>query len=107
MLNAFALLLCSTALLAWLNERFLRIPTTVGVTLAAALASVLLMVGDAIGLSFGLREMAQGMLETLDFTDFVLNGILSILLFAGALSIDARQLLRQKASVLTLATVGN
>lgn len=106
MLTAFATLLCSTAVLAWLNERFLRIPTTVGVTLAAALASVLLMVGDAIGLSFGLREMAQGMLETLDFTDFVLNGILSILLFAGALSIDARQLLRQKASVLTLATVG-
>ncbi len=106
MLSAFAVLLCSTALIAWVNERFLRIPTTVGVTLSAAVASGLLMVLDALGFSLGLREMAQSLLETLDFTDFVLNGILSILLFAGALSLDARQLLRQRASILTLAVFG-
>ena len=106
MLNAFALLLCSTALLAWLNERFLRIPTTVGVTLAAALASGLLIALDAAGFGLGLRDMVQSELETLDFTDFVLNGILSILLFAGALSLDARQVLRQWRSILTLAVFG-
>jgi CPA1 family monovalent cation:H+ antiporter len=105
-LSAFVVLLVGTALLAWFNERFLRIPTTVGVTLAAALTSVLLMVADALGPGIGLRDTVQGLLETLDFTDFVLNGILSILLFAGALSLDARQLLRQWASVLTLATFG-
>ena len=106
MLSAFVVLLVGTALLAWFNERFLRIPTTVGVTLAAALTSVLLMVADALGPGIGLRDTVQALLETLDFTDFVLNGILSILLFAGALSLDARQLLRQWASVLTLATFG-
>jgi CPA1 family monovalent cation:H+ antiporter len=105
-LSAFVVLLVGTALLAWFNERFLRIPTTVGVTLAAALTSVLLMVADALGPGIGLRDTVQALLETLDFTDFVLNGILSILLFAGALSLDARQLLRQWASVLTLATFG-
>ncbi len=106
MLTAFAVLLCSTALLAWLNERFVRIPTTVGVTLAAALASGLLMLVDAFGVSLGLRQTAERMLQTLDLTDFVLNGVLSILLFAGALSLDARQLLRQRASILTLAVFG-
>ena len=106
MLTAFVVLLVGTALLAWFNERFLRIPTTVGVTLAAALTSVLLMVADALGPGIGLRDTVEGLLQTLDFTDFVLNGILSILLFAGALSLDARQLLRQWASVLTLATFG-
>lgn len=106
MFTAFVVLLVGTALLAWVNERFLRIPTTVGVTLAAALTSVLLMVADAVGPGIGLRDTVEGMLETLDLTDFVLNGILAILLFAGALSLDARQLLRQWASVLTLATVG-
>ena len=106
MLSAFVVLLVGTALLAWFNERFLRIPTTVGVTLAAALTSVLLMVADALGPGIGLRDTVEGLLQTLDFTDFVLNGILSILLFAGALSLDARQLLRQWASVLTLATFG-
>jgi CPA1 family monovalent cation:H+ antiporter len=105
-LTAFSVLLCSTALLAWLNERYLRIPTTVGVTLAAAVASGLLMLIDAFGVSLGLRETAESLLQTLDFTDFVLNGILSILLFAGALSLDARQLLRQRTSILTLAVFG-
>jgi CPA1 family monovalent cation:H+ antiporter len=104
--SAFVVLLVGTALVAWLNERFLRIPTTVGVTLAAALTSIVLMAVDAFGVGIGLRDTVEGLLETLDFTDFVLNGILAILLFAGALSLDARQLRRQWASVLTLATFG-
>ncbi len=102
MLSAFAVLLCVTALLAYLNERFLHFPTTVGVTLAGALASILLIVLDALGLP-GLRGWAAGVLETLDFTEFVLNGILSVLLFAGALSLNARQMLRQRRSILLLA----
>lgn len=106
MFSAFVVLLVGTALVAWLNERFLRIPTTVGVTLAAALTSIVLMAVDAFGVGIGLRDTVEGLLETLDFTDFVLNGILAILLFAGALSLDARQLRRQWASVLTLATFG-
>jgi len=103
--TAFAVLLCVAAVLAWLNERFVRIPTTVGVTLAGALSSILLIVLDTFGLTFGLRQRAESLLETLDFSTFVLNGILSILLFAGAMSLDARQLLRQRASILTLAGV--
>ncbi|UBV42034.1 sodium:proton antiporter [Deinococcus taeanensis] len=102
MLSAFAVLLCVTALLAYLNERFVHFPTTVGVTLAGALASVILIALDALGLP-GLRGWAAGVLETLDFTNFVLNGILSVLLFAGALSLDTRQMLRQRRSILTLA----
>ena len=102
MLSAFAILLCVTALLAFLNERFLHFPTTVGVTLAGALASIVLIALDALGLP-GLRGWASGVLSTLNFTEFVLNGILSVLLFAGSLSLNARQLLRQRGSILTLA----
>ncbi|MFC4424729.1 cation:proton antiporter [Deinococcus navajonensis] len=102
MLTAFAVLLGITALLAYLNERYLHFPTTVGVTLAGALASVVIFLLSALGLPH-LRDWAAGLLETLDFTEFVLNGILSVLLFAGALGLDARQLLRQRASILTLA----
>lgn len=104
MLTAFAVLLSVTAVLAYLNERTLRFPTTVGVTLAGALASIGLIVLDALGVP-GLRGWAAGLLQTLNFTDFVLNGILSILLFAGALSLDATQMLRQRVSILTLAVL--
>ena len=103
--TAFVVLLCLAAVLAWVNERFIKIPTTVGVTLAGAVASILLIVLDVFGWTFGLKAQAQTLLETLDFTSFVLNGILSVLLFAGALSLDARQLWAQRASILTLASV--
>ena len=104
MATAFAILLCLAAVLGWINERFIKIPTTVGVTLAGAVASILLIVLDTFGLTFGLKAQAQVLLETLDFTTFVLNGILSVLLFAGALSLDARQLWSQRASILTSAS---
>lgn len=103
MLTAFAVLLCVTAFLAYLNERFLHFPTTVGVTLAGALASILLIALDALGIIPGMRGWAATLLKTLNFTDFVLNGILSLLLFAGSLSLDARQMLRQRGSILILA----
>ncbi len=104
-LTAFAVLLAFTALLAYLNERFLQLPTTVGVTLAGALVSVCMILLDTLGVVPGLRGWAMHLLNTLDFTEFVLNGILSVLLFAGALGLDAAQLLRQRASILTLAVL--
>ncbi|MDV6376008.1 cation:proton antiporter [Deinococcus arenicola] len=103
MLTAFAMLLCVTALLAYLNERYIHFPTTVGVTLAGALASIVLITLDAFHLIPGVRGWAAQLLQTLNFTNFVLNGILAVLLFAGALSLDAQQLLRQRGSIMTLA----
>ncbi|WP_309570103.1 sodium:proton antiporter [Deinococcus sp.] len=103
MLTAFAVLLCVTAFLAYLNERFVRFPTTVGVTLAGALAGILLVTLDGVGMIPGVRHWVASLLKTLNFTEFVLNGILSVLLFAGALGLNARQMLRQRASILTLA----
>lgn len=104
-LTAFAILLSFTAVLAYLNERFLRLPATVGVTLAGAVASLVIIVLDATQLFPHLREWAAGLLQTLDFTDFVLNGILSVLLFAGALGLDTDQMLKQRTPILTLSVV--
>lgn len=106
MLAAFAILLGVTAALAWLNERFLRIPTTVGVTLAAALTAMGLTVTHRLGFGNALYDQVVGMLQTLDFSDFVLNGVLSVLLFAGALALDARQVWQQRRSILVLAVFG-
>ena len=102
MLQALAVLLVLTAFFAWVNERTLRLPTTIGVALAGAVSSLLLVTLDELGL-LALRGWAAGLLETLDFTRFVLGGILSILLFAGSLGLDTNELWRQRRSVLILA----
>jgi monovalent cation:H+ antiporter, CPA1 family len=101
-LEPLALLIALTALFAWLNERTLRLPTTVGVTLAGAAASLLLIALDSAGLP-GLRGWAERFITELNFTEFVLGGILSALLFAGALGLDTKEVLRQKRPILILA----
>ncbi|MGL5809547.1 MAG: cation:proton antiporter [Nocardioides sp.] len=104
MLEAVALLIVLTAFFAWLNERTLKLPPTVGVALAGAASSLVLIVLDELGLA-GARGWAERSVEALDFSQFVLGGILSALLFAGALGLDAREVLRRRTSILVLALV--
>jgi CPA1 family monovalent cation:H+ antiporter len=59
MLNIVAICLVITALLAYLNHRFLGMPTTIGV-MAASLAFSLALIGlDAVGVAHGLREYEE------------------------------------------------
>ncbi|HNM96582.1 MAG TPA: sodium:proton antiporter [Marmoricola sp.] len=102
MLQALVILLVVTALFAWFNERTLRLPTTVGVALAGATASAVLIGLDAVGVA-GARGWAENYVASLNFTEFVLGGILSALLFAGALSLDAHEVWRQRRSIAILS----
>ena len=105
MLTAFAVLLCLSALLAWANERWVHLPSTVAVTLAGAASSIVLILLDTQGWTFGLKQQAIELWQALDFTAFVLNGILSLMLFAGAMSLDATLMMRLRAGILTFAGV--
>ena len=68
MLDIAAICLVVTALLAYLNHRFVRLPTTIGV-MAIALGISLVMVGlDALGLDHGLREYEESFLRSIDFS---------------------------------------
>jgi CPA1 family monovalent cation:H+ antiporter len=104
-LTAFAVLLCLSALLAWANERWVHLPSTVAVTLAGAASSIVLILLDTQGWTFGLKQQAIELWQALDFTAFVLNGILSLMLFAGAMSLDATLMMRLRAGILTFAGV--
>lgn len=103
MLTAFAALMAVTTVIAWANERWIKAPATIGVTAGGALAAVALIAADAVGIDFGLREELASLLTRLDFSQFLLQGILSVLLFAGALELDAREMLRQRWAITVLA----
>ena len=82
MLDIAAICLVVTALLAYLNHRFIRLPTTIGV-MAIALGISLAMLGlDALGLDHGLRRYEESFLRSIDFSDVLMQGMLSLLLFA-------------------------
>ena len=106
MLNIAAVFLVITALLAYLNRRFVGMPTTIGV-MATALAFSLALVGlDAAGVAHGLRQYEESLLRSIDFSEVLMQGMLSLLLFAGALHVDLSELSAYRWPVGTLAVLG-
>ena len=94
-----------TALLAYVNHRFIGLPTTIGVMAVALLLSLGLIVLDRLG--FGaLREYEAAMLRSIDFSELLMEGMLSLLLFAGALHIDLSELRAHRWQVGLLAVAG-
>jgi CPA1 family monovalent cation:H+ antiporter len=94
------------ALFSYINYKLLRLPTTIGVTLLVLAASILLI---ALGAVYApIDPFAARLVERLDFSALVLNGMLALLLFAGALDVarDFQELLAQRWSVVVLATIG-
>jgi CPA1 family monovalent cation:H+ antiporter len=101
-----ALLLSITAGFSYVNFRFFRLPTTIGVMLIALLASVVVIAAAHLGLAGGVQEHVSRVLERIDFDDTLLQGMLSFMLFAGALHVNLNDLAEQKLVVTVLATAG-
>ena len=102
--QVIAVLLTLTALFSYLNYRFIRLPTTIGVMLIALIASLALIALQHFGFSIG--PMAARVLQSVDFGQTLLQGMLSFLLFAGALHINLNDLAKQKWVITILAVVG-
>jgi len=103
MLEITATCLVLTALLAYLNFRFIQLPITIGVMVTALLLSLGIIVLDLIGVDFGLHHKMEDMLRAIDFSNVLMQGMLSFLLFAGALHIDLSELRAYRWQVLVLA----
>ena len=102
--QVLAALFTLTALFSYTNHRWIRLPTTVGVMLLALVFSLVLVLLERVGLPF--RAPARAVVEQIDFDRTVLHGMLSFLLFAGALHINLNSLARRKWTIGILATLG-
>jgi len=106
MLEVAVVCLVTTAFLAYLNVRFVGLPTAIG-TMAASLAlSLALVVLEPSGIARGVREYEQALVRSIDFSNVLMQGMLSMLLFAGALHVDLAQLKIYRWPVAALAVLG-
>jgi CPA1 family monovalent cation:H+ antiporter len=103
-LDVVAILITMAALFAWLNHRYLRLPTTIGLMLISLVASLALVVMGRTGVVS--VDPFLRFVAAIDFDEAVLHGMLGALLFAGALHVDLSDLLRQKNVIALLATFG-
>jgi CPA1 family monovalent cation:H+ antiporter len=94
-----------TALFSYINYRVLRMPTTIGVMFIALVVSLGIVALGWLGMDIGQASVAR-ILETIDFNQALLHGMLSFLLFAGAMHIKLEDLTSHKWVITVLATVG-
>ena len=101
--DVIAVFLTLAAVFSWLNDRWLRLPRTIGlmtISLVASLTLLLPIPGTPL-----VEQIVRNMLTELDLRETLLHGVLGFLLFAGALHIRLRDLFQQRWVVLTLASV--
>lgn len=100
-----ALLMVLTALFSYINYRMLHMPTTIGVMFIALVFSLGIVALSWLGFDVGQGRIAK-ILETIDFDQTLLHGMLSFLLFAGAMHIKIEDLRSQKWAIAVLASAG-
>jgi len=104
MYQSFIILLGIATLFTLINIRFLKLPLTIGLMMLGILLSGLLLVVKFV--SPVLFSEIPDIVKDIDFEKFLMNGILSFLLFAGAMHIDIKELRKERASVYTFAILG-
>lgn len=98
-------LISVSALFAYINHRFIGLPTTIGVMIIGMLMSLLVYLLGQFGFA-DIHDQVKHMLGSIDFNKTLLHGMLSFLLFAGALHVNLNDLRKQQWVILSLATVG-
>lgn len=105
LLQITAVLISLTALFSFLNHVFLKLPSTIGVMAISMALSLMLLILGGLGYPL-LLQQEKTLLQGIDFSTTLLHGMLSFLLFAGALHVDLNRLSAMKWIVASLATIG-
>ena len=101
-----AFLIGLSALFGYLNHQFLRVPHTIGLVLMALAASVTVIVIDLVAPDAHVDRLITDVLDQIDFHEALMHGMLSFLLFAGALHVDFSAFRNRLRAIGLLATLG-
>ena len=74
-----SLLLCLAAVFSYINYKYIKLPTTIGIMLLSLLFSLVLLLFGEFG--FSLDEQAEELVKSIDFNEALLHGMLSFLTF--------------------------
>jgi len=106
-MSLFALIACLftlAAVFSYINFRYLGLPNSVGLMLLAFALSFSLIV--LLHLGVDLTTWANLILSKIEFSEALMQGMLSFLLFASALQVNLEELWHEKWMVLLLSTIG-
>lgn len=88
--------------IAFANQYVIKIQTTIAITAGSMLISALIVLFGKLGW-FNLEPLAISTMQSIDFQNFLLKGILGFLLFAGGIGINLPALRDQKWEITIMA----
>ncbi|MBU0484522.1 MAG: sodium:proton antiporter [Proteobacteria bacterium] len=103
-IDIISILITVSALFSYINYRYIKLPTAIGLMAISMALSIILMI--LVGLGVDTVAAAEKFVSRIDFHDALMEGMLSFLLFAAALDVDLSDLTKQKWTILGLATGG-
>ncbi len=106
LLQLTSFLIVLAGLFGAVNYLFLRLPTAIGILVVSLLASILILMLDLFVQGFTVGDEVRSLVGSIDFSDALLEGMLGLLLFAGALHVKVSDLRTQWKPVALMATVG-
>ncbi len=102
--SILSILIVISAIFGFINEKFLKLPDTIGLMLITILFTLGIV---GFGRFFPeLQSFAENLVAQLDFKTVLLDVMLSFLLFAGAMHTSFDQLKVQRYPILAFATFG-
>ncbi len=104
LLDVIAVIISLTAIFSFANHHTLRLPNTIGVMVIALAMSVVLILAGLVYQPINTHALT--LLNSIDFNRTLMDGMLSFLLFAGALHVNLDDLSKQKGVIAVLATLG-
>jgi len=103
-LELSTILLTLASIFTLINIRLLKLPQTIGLMILALCLSIALAI---IGLIFPkVIVTVTEITREFDFSELLVNVMLPFLLFAGAMSVNVHELLKDKVTILLLASFG-
>ena len=101
--DTFAILIVLSALFAYINYRFIRLPSAIGLMLIALLTSIALVATGKI-FPVALTDLAM-LVNSIDFAHLLMEVMLGFMLFAGAIHIRLEELKKVRMAVILFSTL--
>ncbi len=105
-LQIASLLIVLAGVFGAINYLFFKLPSSIGILVVALLASLAILLLELLLPQTSMAETVQTVVRSVDFSDALLEGMLGLLLFAGALHVKLDDLRAQWLPVFLMATIG-
>lgn len=105
-LQITSLLIVLAGAFGTVNYLFLKLPSSIGILVVSLLASLVILGLEALFPVLNMAEQVNALVADIDFSEALLEGMLGLLLFAGALHVKISDLRDQWRLVFLMATMG-